>query len=582
MTMRVSLAGGAISLLLLSGSVAADAPRPPKLAGEVDPSESSAEARAKGSVVLISADHSGGASDSGAGIIVGTSGGSIYLVTADHVVRRGGKPAATVRVTFRWMTGSCAANLLPKHDLDADLAVLTVAASACPGNQRRSFPLPALREPRSLRPDEPVVLLGNPDGHPWQAYGKGETFSALVGDRVEFESSHLKHGHSGGALYDADLQLIGMVFVDTGTSGYAQTLGYIATRLRGWGYPFDLRPPHRLLSAGVALSCDAKGGRGTCWGDTTFEILGGGPAPSSAAGTIPIEGDPIKAVAAGFSHACALSRGGQVYCLGANSHGQLGNGTKTESVSIPSAVPTNLTFQSLTAGGWHTCALTSSGSAYCWGGGKEGRLGNDSGEDSATPVPVAGAIKFDAISAGQRNTCGLSRAGKAYCWGGINGTGATRYGADPPNAFVPKAVPGELVFTTLSAGSSTCGLTAAGQVYCWGLTDKGDDTPRRVATSVSFKSISASVENVCGVSVDGRIYCWGDNTFGQLGNGNKVSSEGPVPVSGGLKFESVSVGGRHACGVTVDDTVYCWGLLYGPTRRDGMRETSVPVKIFDP
>jgi hypothetical protein len=34
--------------------------------------------------------------------------------------------------------------------------------------------------------------------------------------------------------------------------------------------------------------------------------------------------------------------------------------------------------------------------------------------------------------------------------------------------------------------------------------------------------------------------------------------------------------------VTVDDTVYCWGLLYGPTRRDGMRETSVPVKIFDP
>jgi alpha-tubulin suppressor-like RCC1 family protein len=43
--------------------------------------------------------------------------------------------------------------------------------------------------------------------------------------------------------------------------------------------------------------------------------------------------------------------------------------------STPVAVAGGLTFATLTAGGEHTCGLTSGGAAYCWGNNFSGQLG---------------------------------------------------------------------------------------------------------------------------------------------------------------------------------------------------------------
>ena len=251
-----------------------------------------------------------------------------------------------------------------------------------------------------------------------------------------------------------------------------------------------------------------------------------------------------------------------------------------------------ISFASISAGGWHTCGLTPSGSVYCWGAGEEGRIGNDSGNDSHVPVPASGGLTFKMISAGFRNTCGITTSGAAYCWGGIGGTGSPRSGTDPPNAFVPTAVPGRLIFKGISAGYFfVCGVTTSGAAYCWGNNEDGQlgngsgkdsDAPAPVSGRLTFKSVSAALGgHACGITTSGAAYCWGMNSYGQLGNGTKNDSRVPVPVSGGLTFASISAGHFHTCGVTTDGVTYCWGAEgmdgLGVSTKTG---STVPIRVL--
>ena len=93
------------------------------------------------------------------------------------------------------------------------------------------------------------------------------------------------------------------------------------------------------------------------------------------------------------THTCAITSEGKAYCWGMNGYGQLGNNSTTDS-RIPVAVqmPAGVTrFQSIATGGFHTCALTNEGKAYCWGKGDVGQLGNNS--TTSSPIPVAASVK---------------------------------------------------------------------------------------------------------------------------------------------------------------------------------------------
>jgi alpha-tubulin suppressor-like RCC1 family protein len=88
----------------------------------------------------------------------------------------------------------------------------------------------------------------------------------------------------------------------------------------------------------------------------------------------------------GGYHACALTPAGAAYCWGSNYGGALGDGTRTYR-SDPTAVAGGLTFVAVSAGGDHTCGVTTGGKWYCWGAGYRGQLGNGS-TDQADSLPV--------------------------------------------------------------------------------------------------------------------------------------------------------------------------------------------------
>ena len=297
-------------------------------------------------------------------------------------------------------------------------------------------------------------------------------------------------------------------------------------------------------------------------------------------------------VSGGASHTCGVTTTGAAYCWGSNDRGQLGDNTRIDR-SVPTAVSGGFTFASVSAGYNHSCGVTTTGAAYCWGNNDVGGLGDGSYTDSNVPVAVSGGHTFASVGTGLSYSCGLTTAGAAYCWG-YNGAGALGDGSGfSGNSNVPVAVSGGHTFASLTTGfSHSCGVTTTGAAYCWGNNDYGDlgdgtTNHRNVPSLVvggPFASVSAGHFHTCWVSIAGAAYCSGFNGFGQLGNGtttdNSTANPVPVPVLGGLTFASATVGLDHSCGVTTAAAAYCWGGNYDGQLGDGTNSMStVPVAV---
>lgn len=244
----------------------------------------------------------------------------------------------------------------------------------------------------------------------------------------------------------------------------------------------------------------------------------------------------------------------------------------------------------------NTCAVTTDGAGYCWGGQETVQAPADTFEDEATvyhntPTPVPGGLAFSAISRGGDHTCSVTTDGAAYCWGdnfdGQLGDGST------DSSAVPVLVTGGLTFKSVSAGiSHTCGLTTGGAIYCWGNNYSGElgigttsnpynnHNPLHISSDSSFIAVATGYQYSCGVTVGGTAYCWGDDDQGQLGDSSTTSTTVPVPVSGGLRFVSLSAGYFHACGLTSSGDAYCWGRNAEGQLGDGTTQASaIPVSI---
>jgi alpha-tubulin suppressor-like RCC1 family protein len=232
----------------------------------------------------------------------------------------------------------------------------------------------------------------------------------------------------------------------------------------------------RQLAAGYRHTCGVTMANvAFCWGNNTMGELGDGsrirrPAPARvAAGGLLF----LRVSAGGLGvHTCGVTTENRGYCWGDNTYGQLGNGTVAGSLR-PVAVAGGLSFRQVVAASVHTCGVTTGDKAYCWGRNEFGRLGDGFDvQRRVRPNAVAGTLRFSGVDSDHAHTCGVTTTKIAYCWGGNwfghlgDGTTTTRY--------TPTAVIGGLNFTAVSTGAgSTCGITGGGRLYCWGWNASG-------------------------------------------------------------------------------------------------------------
>jgi len=238
-------------------------------------------------------------------------------------------------------------------------------------------------------------------------------------------------------------------------------------------FPNDMRVTE--VQSGATLGCATSvAGDLWCWGDiATLGTTETEPTRTPIKVSMP-DGGSISSFNVGIHNTCVVTSFANAYCWGENVSGEMGLGYITrEPFRLPTRItlPTGAVIASFTLGLHRTCALDTNGGGWCWGDNYGGSFGNNSYDDSATPqkVQVPNNEPLATLSTGWYHTCAITTGGTPWCWGsgdlGRLGTGTTLGG----KTFRQPLLPEGTQLTAVAAGlSTTCALDTNGNAWCWG------------------------------------------------------------------------------------------------------------------
>ena len=210
-------------------------------------------------------------------------------------------------------------------------------------------PTPCARTPRPVRLPDPTIDVAVGDDHTCALTARHELFCWGWVYNIDFAATRPKHIADGGA------QLVQIA------SGSRHVCGLDA------------------------------GGRAYCWGRNWDGQLGTAAPREGSAALTPVTGaPPLRRIVGGDDHTCGITEDGRAFCWGSGFDGQLGGVVPPNDVARPTMVAGDHVWRTITAGFSHTCAITAGGSLYCWGSGLGFRSEPGSYHEQPEPFLVAG------------------------------------------------------------------------------------------------------------------------------------------------------------------------------------------------
>ena len=296
----------------------------------------------------------------------------------------------------------------------------------------------------------------------------------------------------------------------------------------------------RAVAGGLEHTCALVGdGTVRCWGANAVQQCDRERDNAILTPHTVLSVNDAVALATGAEHTCVARASGHVDCWGNNEVGQLGRGTETIGRNSRQRVMGISNAVDVAAGHLHTCAALSDGTVACWGANSYGQLGDGTTMPRSTPRVVSGLDDAVAVAAGDRHSCALKSDGSVWCWGdnafGQLGNGMTGLSTSPVRVRDLSDVAD--VVSGPATGRHSCALRRDGELWCWGNNASGqigDGTmdvrliPVRVASNVA--SVAVGGGSTCATRTDGSPVCWGRNDQGQLGDGTLAPRAVPTPI----------------------------------------------------
>ena len=324
------------------------------------------------------------------------------------------------------------------------------------------------------------------------------------------------------------------------------------------------------VAAGDGHTCGLQtDGTLWCWGDGDFGKLGQGV--NLANSTTPLQvgsASDWEAVEAGDDHVCGVTTGGDLWCWGRSTKGQVGNGTAGVSVLAPAQIGSGTTWLSVELGREHSCATSAGDDLWCWGDASRGRLAQPSGGASyfTTPMQVPGPTNWSAVTSGAEHGCGITANDLLQCWGHNH---VAQLGLGYGGILEDSPVPLDPAWISLAGGSShSCRVGANGTLWCWGRNNAGQlgqgpgagDSSVPVALGIiEWDQVAAGGDTTCAIRAGDHLRCWGAGTFGQIGDDEATDRDYPTEVIPSTGWAQVDTSGAHTCAVRTDATLWCWG-----------------------
>ena len=254
----------------------------------------------------------------------------------------------------------------------------------------------------------------------------------------------------------------------------------------------------------------------------------------------------VPKVEIGNEFMVSLKSNGEVWAWGYNGYGQLGIGNK-ESKSAPTRVGNMSNIVDIATGDNHTLFVNVNGNVLATGLNSNGQLGDMTAELRMAPVYVVDIYgdkieNIVKVAARGNKSVALDSEGNVWAWG----NGYSRYATKVANIKNAVDISAEYV------------VKANGKVA-------------KISNGQELQNVTNAIEVSTGSdhtlirTQDGLGFGIGNNTYGQLGNGNKTNATVPVIVKDSTGRQVLSgikqlkAGNGFSMAVLENGDVYVWG-----------------------